>query len=400
MKGIKSLLLLFIAASVSPGSYARGVESVLDSLKSKNQVEVPAKFIVSMPQLAEDVTYSVRITALPSNDTVLFPCSYLIDWRLENDSPRNGFSAFFNGNHFRFNGEKIQEYHASTDSVPFNPVKYGAINSAGVQHSAQFANLLPVSIAANIEKLMADSASTVTFIPDTIVSGKHFTAIKTISAIKGTTGSEGEYLFDSETFFPARIHLENSPGAISEQTVDVVFGEPQAIPAITELNEQTLIALYPEPFTLMRSSSFALENLKNRPLPGFSVPTPNGKRYSRLKGDPFATTTILTIIDPAASFATDLIRELRKVASLSPAPVNLVMAFTTNNADKIEEIAGTPLPGEAILQSARSLARDLGAAQLPALLIVGKDGIVNDIIVGFNNDLSSAVIQKIALMNN
>lgn len=400
MKGIRNLLLLIIAASVPPGSYARGVASVIDSLKAKTQVEVNAKFTVSMPQLAEDIVYSVNITSLPTNDTILFPCSYLIDWTLEKDTPRKGFSAYFNGNHFRFTGEKIQEYHATSDSIPFNPVKYGAVNAVGVQQSAQFVNLLPVSIAAALQKMIADTTCTVTFIPDTIVSGNHYAAVTTLSEVNGSTGSEGEYLLDPITFFPARIHLENSPGAISEQTVDVVFDTPKNTSLITEINEQTLIGLYPEPFTIMRSSSFALENLKNRPLPGFSIPTPTGERYSRRTGDPFATTTLLSIIDPNASFATEFISELRKVALYSPTPVNLVMAFTTNNADKIEEIAGTPQPGEAILQSARSLARDIGAAQLPALLIIEKNGIVNDIIVGFNNDLSSSVIQKIALINN
>ena len=400
MKGIRNLLLLIIAASVPPGSYARGVASVIDSLKTKTNVEVSAKFTVSMPQLAEDIVYSINITSLPTTDSVLFPCSYLIDWTLEKDNPRKGFSAYFCGNHYRFSGEKIQEYHASTDSIPFNPVKYGAVNAVGVQQSAQFVNLLPVSIAATLEKMVNDTTCTVIFIPDTIVSGKHFAAVTTLSEVNGSTGSEGEYLLDPISFFPARIHLENSPGAISEQTVDVAFGAPATPPHIAELTEQTLIDLYPEPFTIMRSSSFALENLKNRPLPGFSIPTPKGTRYSRLTGDPFPNTTLLTIIDPDASFTSKFISELRSVALSSPTPVTLIMAFTTNNADKIEELTGTQQPEEVILRSARSLARDLGAAQLPALLIIGKDGTVNDIIVGFNNDLSSSVIQKIALINN
>nr|MDE6651224.1 hypothetical protein [Paramuribaculum sp.] len=71
MKGIRNLLLLIIAASVPPGSYARGVASVIDSLKTKTKVEVSAKFTVSMPQLAEDIVYSINITSLPTTDPVL-----------------------------------------------------------------------------------------------------------------------------------------------------------------------------------------------------------------------------------------------------------------------------------------------------------------------------------------
>ncbi|MDE7452479.1 MAG: hypothetical protein K2M52_04020, partial [Paramuribaculum sp.] len=190
------------------------------------------------------------------------------------------------------------------------------------------------------------------------------------------------------------------PGSISEQTIDIEFATPESSPAITELNEEKLISLYPEPFTLMRRSSFSLQNLKNRPLPGFSVQTPTGKRFSRLKGDPFASTTLLAIINPEASFAKKFVAELRSAAQSSPVPLNIIMAFTSNNAYVIEDIAGTSLSGETILQSARALARDLGAAELPALLIVNPDGIVKDIIVGYNNGLSSSVIQKIALINN
>lgn len=399
MKGIRNLLLLIIAASVPPGSHARGVTSVIDSLKGMTIVEVPAKFTVAMPQLPEDIVYSITLTSLPTQDPVLFPCSYLIDWKMEGrDTPLSGFSAYFNGNHFRFSGEKIQEYHASADSVPFNPARFGATNAVGVQQSAQFVNLLPVSIADNLSKMLADSTCRMEFRPDTIVGGQHATAIKTISTINGVIASESEYILDPNTLFPRKIHFENSPGAISEQTVDVEFGEPKSVPSLNSIDEHTLISLYPDPFTRMRRSSFALENLKNQPLPGFSVPTPTRERYSRRTGDPFPATTILAIIDPDASFAQKIVSELREAATNSPAPVNLILAFTSNNTDLIEDVAGTPAPGEAILHSARTLARDLGAAQLPAVLIMDKSAKVHDIIVGYNNGIASNVIQKIALI--
>lgn len=399
MKGIRNLLLLIIAASIPPGSYARGVASVIDSLKEMTLIEVPAKFTVTMPQLPEDIVYSITLTSLSTQDPVLFPCSYLIDWKMEGrDTPLSGFSAYFNGNHFRFSGEKIQEYHASADSIPFIPARFGATNSIGVQQSAQFANLLPVSIADNLSKMLADSTCRMEFRPDTIVGGIHVSAIKTVSTVNGIIASESEYILDPHTFFPRKIHFENSPGAISEQTVDVEFGEPKRAPALKQIDEQTLISLYPEPFTRMRRSSFALENLKNQPLPGFSIPTPTGERYSRRTGDPFASATILAIIEPDASFAQKIVSDLRNAANNSPAPVNLILAFTSNNADLIEGVAGAPAPGEAILQSARTLARDLGAAQLPAVLIMDKSAKVRDIIVGYNNGIESNVIQKIALI--
>lgn len=149
----------------------------------------------------------------------------------------------------------------------------------------------------------------------------------------------------------------------------------------------------------MRRSSFSLEKLVGQQLPGFNAPTPTGERYSRRTGDHFASPTVIAIIDPSVSFAPDAVAALRRAVSQAPVECGLIMAFTSTNADLIEEVAGTPAVGEAILQSARGVARDMGAAQLPAVLLVKKDSTVADVIVGYNKDLASDVIQKMALLN-
>ena len=48
--------------------------------------------------------------------------------------------------------------------------------------------------------------------------------------------------------------------------------------------------------------------------------------------------------------------------------------------------------------SAAPLIRDCGAASLPTVILVGTDGIVKDVIIGYNNDLASDVIQKMAVV--
>lgn len=378
---------------------ARGVASVIDSLSRATDFAVPVRFTVAMPQLTEDVVYNIGVTCRPSADTILFPCSYLIDWSIDGRTPAaTGFAAFYNGNHYRFSGDKLQEYHASADSVPFNPRRFGATSSDGVQQSAQFVNILPVSIASSLSKMLADSCYTVSFTEDTVVAALPAAVVKAVMVVGGQTAMESEYVLDPVTLFPRRIHFENSPGSVSEQTADVEFGAPSATDAA--IDEPALIERYPEVFARMRRSSFSLQNLVGHRLPGFNAPTPTGERYSRRTGDRFAAPTVIAIIDPTASLAIPTVAALRGAVGQAPVAADLIMAFTSTNTDLIESVAGTPSVGETILQSARGIARDMGAAQLPAVIIVRPDSTVADVIVGYNNDLASVVIQKMALINN
>lgn len=398
MKGIKVLLLLLAATAAPAGVGARGVASVVDSLSRVTDVTVPVRFTVSMPQLTEDVVYNIGVTCRSDADTLLFPCSYLIDWSIDGRTASvTGFAAYFSGNHYRFSGDKLQEYHAVSDSVPFMPRKFGATSSDGVQQSAQFVNILPVSIAESLRKMMSDSCYEVTFVGDTVVAGEPAAVVRSVMRVGGQTAMESEYVLDPQSYFPRKVHFENSPGSVSEQTADVEFGSPQ--PAETVITEPALIERYPDVFARMRRSSFTLENLVGRPLPGFNAPTPTAERYSRRTGDRFAAPTVMAIIDPAASFAADAVKALRSAIAEAPVSADLLLVFTSTNSDLIESVAGVPAVGETILQSARGVARDMGAAQLPSVLLVNADSTVADVIVGYNNNLSSVVIQKMALMN-
>ena len=409
MIGIRKSLLLF-AALVPPGISARGVATVdaehaelsriVKSLEAVDCASFRAQFTVAQPQLPEDVVYDIDFSvAPPAGDDSLFPCSYLIDWKIVDREGASGFSAYFAGNHYRFSGDRLQEYHAAADSVPFVPERFGA-RGGGVQRNAQFVNLLPVELARTLASLAADTASTVTVTTDTIVDGLKATVVEAVMTVGSETAMESEYILDPQTLFPRRLHFENSPGSISEQTVDVKYSGPDFASPCPEINEQTLIARYDDVFSRLRQTNFTLENLVGHELPAFSLPTPTRERYTRRKGDRFTAPTILAVIDPAASFAPRTVDDLRAAVNSLPFGANLILAFTSNNADKIAEVAGENLqPGETVLQSARGLARDLGAATLPVVLMLDTDGILRDIIAGYNNGFASDVIQKMVLLN-
>ncbi len=96
-----------------------------------------------------------------------------------------------------------------------------------------------------------------------------------------------------------------------------------------------------------------------------------------------------------------LVSEIRQGIAALPFDAEIIWAFTSSNIDDIVETVGHEgRLGEYVLMNAHALARDTGVTAFPALILSEKDGTVKDIILGYNNDMSSLVIQKMALMRH
>lgn len=349
-----------------------------------------------MPQLNDDVVYNISISQTPaSGNPALLPYDYLIDWELTGrENPVKGFSAYFNGHHYRFANERLQEYHTQWDSIPFMSIN----GSGGVQRQAQFANLLPAAIGNELRRMMSDNRYTLTIHTDTVISGIPRTVVNSVMNIHGSVAMEGEYILSSETFMPVCMILENNPGALSEQTVTVKYSQVSTSTQCDPITEQTLMDKYPEVFEKFRESNFRIENLPGTRLPGFALPTSTGERYSRHTSDKFRTPTIIALMDATTGFSSELVKDVRSAISSLPYSADVIWAFVNNDIDSIEAIVPSILPGEHLLTSARSLVRDCGAASLPVLIFVNTDGSVADVLLGYNNDVSEIVIQKMALI--
>lgn len=395
---------LLSAAASGPGS----VDGLAAALERGGCYADTVRFTVSMPQLAEDVVYTVAMRQDAAAADSLMPCAYLIDWTMHGEEPdegatpanaaaarSTGFSAYFAGHHYRYGSHRLQEYHWAWDSVPFQPRRLGGMRADGVQRTAQFANLLPAVIAADLRRMDADTAWRITLRPDTIVGGRHLRALLGRMEAGGITAVEAEYLFDPSTGMPVRISLENSPGTISEQSVTALYGPAATGPAACPpLDEDALMALYPEPFGRFRTSSFRAESLPGSPLPAFSLPTSTGERFTRHADSQFPTPVILALLDPQAGFTAPTVEAVRTAAASLPEPATILWALTTSNIDLAEQTIGAQLPDERILISARGLARDCGAASLPTLLIVRPDGIIADVMVGYTPDMATLLAQR------
>ncbi len=349
-----------------------------------------------MPQLNDDVVYNISISQTPaSGNPALLPYDYLIDWELTGrENPVKGFSAYFNGHYYRFANERLQEYHTQWDSIPFMSIN----GSGGVQRQAQFANLLPAAIGNELRRMMSDNRYTLTIHTDTVISGIPRTVVNSVMNIHGSVAMEGEYILSSETFMPVCMILENNPGALSEQTVTVKYSQVSTSAQCDPITEQTLMDKYPEVFEKFRESNFRIENLPGTRLPGFALPTSTGERYSRHTSDKFRTPTIIALMDATTGFSSELVKDVRSAISSLPYSADVIWAFVNNDIDSIEAIVPSILPGEHLLTSARSLVRDCGAASLPVLIFVNTDGSVADVLLGYNNDVSEIVIQKMALI--
>lgn len=391
MKG--KLFLLFVLISLYPlGIDARGINDIVERLESLDCYRGEATFSVLLPQAMDDVAYTLRLESMPTaaGDT-LSPCNYLIDWSLAAPTgTTDGFSAYFDGHHYRYRAGRLQEYHSEWDATPFMP--RGKV-ADGVQRQVQFAGVLPQFVGLALREMEADDRWSIE-VRDVKRGGVDCVVVSCVMRLDGEKVQQAVYTFDGATLLPLTVESENNIGAVSEQTVTVKYRTLEG--ECAALTEAALIERYPEPFERFRESNFRIENMAGTELPQFSLPAADGGRYTHHRGERLAAPTVIALLDPETGYNAEMIADLRKAAE-ALGNVETVMAFNTTNVDRVAELAGEPAAGEHLLLKAGSLARDIGAASLPVVLLVGADAKVYDVIIGFNKDLANIVIQKMAV---
>lgn len=350
-----------------------------------------AKYGVLLPSADEEVVYEINLQSSPSDDG-LSPCNYFISWSVDTPSGKSeGFNTYWNGNHFRYSDERLQEYHYDNDSTSF-------LETGGsVQRQARFANLLPAFLSEEIQKITTDSAFTYKFMPDTRYSGTPAVRIDAVETMRGYTVREMSYIFDAVSSKPLHISIESNPGAISEQSITIDYKDATG-DRLENYSEDTLIGLYPEVFERFRSGNFRLENLPGTAMPQFSFPTLEGGRYTHLRGDKFEHPTVIVVIDPDVASAQRTVDDIRHGVNSMPAAVDIIWANNSRHTDSIEQLIGKSSVGETTLVGAGSIIRDCGITAFPAIIFVGTDGIIKSVHIGANKNLEEIVMQKTAVM--
>lgn len=388
------LQLLTLACACPLCAYASGVDEVLTALRGVECYQATADYQVLM-SLQNDVNYTISLQSQVAPADTLAPCSYILSWHTDNSTDSvAGFCAYSNGNMFVFRGDRMQEYHYAQNPAIFLKSGTAAAPLPGIQMRGQFSNLLPQFIANDIENAVNDHRYTWEFTPDTVVSGQNCSVFKAEMTVNGNIRREITYAFNRESHMPLFSETENNPGALAEQTILCKYIYPQKQPVCRPITEQMLGRIFPHIFELYRESTFTITNLPSQPLPTFTLPTTTGERHEHIRGQGFAHPTVLVILDALSEFATPTINETRRAIASLPQNADIIWAFTNNNTDDIETVIRRPRVGEHLLQSAKALARDCGATALPAVIFCDTDGIVQNVMVGFNNNFAADVIQK------
>lgn len=389
---MKSLLLSIAIATPMILSAARpdSPHAYIDRLANLRDYQGRVTYSVLLPQAEDPVAYDITMWSTAADTDTLAPCRYLIEWTAERTGG-TGFAAYLDGSHYRYRDGRLQEYHMSWDSIPF------IAGNGGVQCNAQFADVLPQFLGRELGRLIDNPDFEHTFAPDTIYNGRHVAIIDGRMMYHGYVSKEATYIFDPATLMPLTIELENNPGAISEQSVTIIYAANDSTPYAIN-SENDLIALYPDVFEKYRESNFRVENLPGTQLPTFTAPTPGGDRYTYHRGEQFDTPVVIALLDDAGANTAATIAALRDAAATSPAPFDIIMAFTTTDSERASEIAAPIARGETLLTGTRTLSRDCGVSSYPTLIYVDRTGHVADVTLGFNKDLANLVIQT-AILN-
>lgn len=391
---LSQLVLIFFACPLS--IMAQGAGQLGLSLLHIGEYSGSAKFEALLPSAADPVVYDIELQSASPADS-LAPCSYSIAWAAESPSGTlSGFSAYFDGHHYRFRNSKLQEYHLSENETAFFPAGPGS-QAQGVQSRVQFADLLPQFLGAKIVEIASDSSYIYTYYPDKLIGGKRRIVVEGVKMSRGYETQRFTYVFDKESLLPVQIEQINSPGSISEQLVTVTYGPASQEPVT--LTEEGLMESWPDAFERFRQSTFRVENLVGEALPAFSCPVAgSADRYTHHVGEPLDAPTIIAALDPAVGTNAETVQALRRAVGQLPVRAEICWAFKTNKEDEATAAIGTIDPDERALLSANGLMRDAGITLFPTIIICSPDGKVAEVICGYNNAIEEIVIQKMALM--
>lgn len=347
---------------------------------------------VLLPSLSEPVKYTIALQSAAAPADTLSPCRYLITWSLPSPSGiSSGFSAYFDGSHFRYRDRRLQEYHYSEAADPFAPA--GDV-SRGVQQQVQFAEILPQFLGLRFRQMATDSSYISKVTADTLVSGKKAVVIEGVRRAGGYDALEYTYVLRPGDFLPRSIEYEMNPGQIGEQNVVIKFAEAETGQEC-DISYDRLLAAQPEAFEKYRENTFSLSTLPGRPLPRIAAPTKGGERYIHEREEALPAPTVFSFIDATVSSTPEVIENVRKAIDQLPFQTDAVWVLVNHNLDEGDSIVGKLRPGELLLVNAGAAARDCGVgAVTPALIFVATDGIVTDVQIGYNKDLDSIVIQK------
>lgn len=367
-------------------------------LKALTDSRVRARVGVTLPMAADDrdqIDYDVVAISESSPADTLLPVRYIVEWRLPSLSGESmGFTSYFDGNLYRFRDSRLREYHFDDNPDTF------LTSGGGVQRSTQFMDVLPCFLADEIAGVVADPTYTVAWEENTRADGLPASVLRADREIGGETVGEFTYVFDPATMMPRKVVREMSPGSISEQTVTVVYAAPgdTVMSRKAPASEDEVMALYPDVFDRFREKNYRLTSLPGQPVPAIALLSASGTRYTHPRGEKFDMPTVIVFVDESVSSTPATVKAVREGVASMPFAGAIIWITLSSRADDIDAVLpGGVQQGEILLTGGRNVLREFGVTEMPSVVVANPAGLVSDVIVGFNKDLASDVVEKVAL---
>lgn len=386
---------LFVLTAVS--AHAVEPKDIPARLRGLADAHVHATVEVSLPMAADDrdqINYDIVALSCATPDTIL-PVGYLVEWKLPASSGTSeGFTSYFDGNLYRFRDSRLREYHFDDNPAPFMS------GASSVQRSTQFMDVLPYFLADEINSVVTDPTYTFKWSENVMTDGAPAAVLRADREVSGEVVAELTYVFDPTTMMPRKILREMSPGNISEQTILVRYAEPSdsIMSRTVPRNEDEVMELYPDVFERFREKNYRLTSLPGQPVPNIALPSASGGRYTHPRGEKFPTPTVIVFLDETVASTPDAVKAVRSGISSMPFTTDIIWIFLSPRLDDVTAVLPDGIQaGETLLTGGRNSLREFGVTETPSIIFANPAGLVSDVIVGYNKDLESGVIQKVAL---
>lgn len=327
-----------------------------------------AKYEVWTINSDSPIVYDVSLVQQAAPADSLMPCKYLIvSSGAQKDCSDQSFSAYFDGNFYRFRNDKLVEWHFESNPAPF---------LSGVPKAEMFTSLLPAFIRETFDMMPVDS----TYIYNVSHPGNDI-EVKGSQNIKGYEIRRFTYRFDADGR-PLFSEIISNPETNTEQVVSARYSYPQPM-ADPEISEARLEREFGTVFDNFKEGKFSLKSLIGRPLPSYALQTPR-ERFTYTRGKGFGSPILFV-------FLSDLNKDFIEKVQSATDGLDVFYVIADNNVEEIAEMSACLKPNEKIAYSAGSFARDCGVREFPSFVSCNSEGIIEKILIGANNDWENFV---------
>ena len=371
------------------------------SLGAKNRVEVcnflcddnvdynaSADVLVTLPITQQDVRYRVNVFSVSNPQDSLLSVKYLVE--IVDSIDVKSFDAYFNGNFFSFSGNKMREYHWHQDSLPFVDRVVKTRSVPGVHKSGMVSVLIPAVMKSQLETISKDRRNKIQVVSDTILNGNHVSMMKVEEFLQGAPARYMELVVDKNTRKPINYTIISSPGTVGEQLLEVKFKDNNI--GVT-IDENTLIARYPEIFSMYRTSNYGVESLVGKTLPIFTLPSLSGERY--IWKERFNAPTMIVFLRVGDGVSAETINAVRRASVEAPLVTETLWVFLDKNMSAVIDIMGETVDDCVTLFNAEQFAMQCGITSTPTMLLVDKKGVIRSVMTGYSPKMKSELIQRI-----